>query len=67
MTQIQRTLQTFLDGPRFTRLTTTMTTTLLPQALIIGVMLGGFLWSWPTGAMVVNAPVAQDVVAPVGR
>ncbi|TCT23779.1 hypothetical protein [Thiobaca trueperi] len=49
---------------RFPRIAPAMTTALLPQALIIGVMLGGFLWSGPTGPTVTGAPASISPAMP---
>lgn len=51
----------------FPRIVPAMTTALLPQALIIGVMLGGFLWSGPTETTVTDASVAPAPLTPAMR
>lgn len=54
-------------APRFPRIAPAITTALLPQALIIGVMLGGFLWSGPTETTVTDASVAPAPLTPAIR
>ena len=65
MKRIQRTPQS--PDSRFPRIAPAMTTALLPQALIIGVMLGGFLWSGPTETTVTDANVAPAPLTPAIR
>ena len=65
MTRTQHTPQS--PASRFPRIAPAMTMALLPQALIIGVMLGGFLWSGPTETIVTDASVAPAPLTPAIR